>query len=259
LHVRANTDIDIFIKDMRWLGAHLDPSCLPLSEEDKKRWYYALLRIQQAIDIAFTFQGLHDSKIPKNKLYFLHKRLDILNEHGQSKAPDYFFELQTAGRLLRYLPPESIIFQEPDIIINPSDNRIGIACKYLQSEKNLSHRISDAADQGKRARVPFIIMIDISEIFRSKIGAKAIHVDTQEELTSQIDNFVSDFMGHHTNSIKRSFEKEACGVIILARSVGWVNKPSLALNWHTAFMQCPNISIPSAGFAIQQLIELMRK
>jgi hypothetical protein len=102
-------------------------------------------------------------------------------------------------------------------------------------------------------------MLDISELFRANIGAKAIQVDTREELASEIDKFVSDFMKNHTNSIKRAFEKDAGGVIISARGIGLVNKPTVSWNWYTTYKQCPNLEIPYTGYALLWLTELIKQ
>ena len=50
MHVRARTDIDIFIKDMRWLAVNLDSNPTSLGEKKMERWINAFLRTQQAMD-----------------------------------------------------------------------------------------------------------------------------------------------------------------------------------------------------------------
>jgi hypothetical protein len=258
IRIVPTSDIGVFVKDMRWLSDHLDPACLPFNDADGKKWRDALFRTTQAFNIAFTFQGLRDTTIPPSKFDRIQQTLDVLNERGNSQAPDNFFELEIAGRLSKHLAPNSIAFEEPDIVINYPSGKVGIACKYLQSKKKLPTRINEAAIQGQRTGMPYLVMVDVSQLYRSNIGAKGIHVDTKDELISDIDDFVSQLMSNQMNSINKAFEKGAGGVVISARGIGFVNKPALSWNWHTIYKEYPNVNFVNAGDTLNWLTGLLK-
>jgi hypothetical protein len=258
IHVNPSSDIAVFITDMRWLANHINTHPSQLSQSEKERWSYAFLRTQQAVNIAFTLQRLHGSKIPKDKFSIIQQKLDVLNKHDFSRASGHFFELEIAGRLASYFPAEDISFEEPDIVIESSIGKLGIACKCLESEKRLDRGIEQAASQGFSAGIPYFIVIDVSQILRLHIGATARYVDTRENLVLESENFVSNILKNQVRAIDEALKKKASGVIITTRIIGLVSQPELSWHWYTAVSQCPNLEVPDNGYGLQFLSDLLR-
>jgi len=259
VEIRPHSDIAMLIKDTLWLADHLDTSPERLTRKELDRWIHAFLRVQQGRNISFTFERLINAQIPQEKLRILQKRLDYLGEKGDSHAPEVFFELEVAGRIARQYPGWKILFEEPDIIIEYPTGRVALSCKKAKSERNLSKRLSEAADQGARAKVPFFVIVDAQEILGSPFPEKLVRASTQEDLAAKCSGFLADLIVRCSKPIATALDKGAGGVIFCARCVGLVEKPRLSLCWCLRHQCCPNLSIRDTGYALKYLVQMMEE
>jgi len=257
--IRPKSDIALFINDMSWLAEHILSSPKQLTEKEIRRWLNAFLHAQQASNMAFILQRLSNTQIPKNKLEILQKRLDSLNTQGASQAPDIFFEMEIAGRLAREYPGWKISFEEPDVVMEYPDGRVGLSCKRPKSKRNLPKLINAAADQGTRAGVEYLIVVDASELLKLHWQLPFLHVSTQKNLASECKTFLAELINECSKPIADALTKGSGGVIFCARCVGLVRKPQLSLSWCLRHQSCPNLSIPGAGNAINLLVQVMEQ
>jgi hypothetical protein len=254
--INQQSDIAIFISDLRWLAEYEIRKAKGFSQEERERGALASLHVLQAIDIAFAFQRLRDSSIPEDKLLIVQKRLDHLNKVDNSKAPDIFFEMEIAGRLAR--KEWSVIFAEPDVVIEYHGGQVGISCKRVKSIDKIGMRVSEAGKQGANSNMPYFVFIDVGEILASQHG-RLLHLDTPKEFSDQCEKNLGDLIGQRSKSLGRALSKGAGGVAFYARCVGLINKPSVSLRWYSCFKQCPNLSISGAADALKELIEVMKQ
>jgi len=259
VEIRHHSDIALLIKDTLWLADNLDSSPEMLTREETDRWVDTFLRIQQARNISFVFERLVKTQIPREKLQILQKKLDYLSQKGDSHAPDIFFEMEVAGRVSRHYPGWNINFEEPDIIIEYPAGRAALSWKRPKSERKLSERLSEAANQGARAKVPFFVIADVQAILELSLGGKLLHVSTQEHLSSACSDFLAALIVRHSKSIAAALDKGAGGVILCTRCVGLVDKPNLSLCWCLRHKSCPNLGIPGAGSAMELLVKVMEE
>jgi hypothetical protein len=259
VEIRLHSDIALLIKDTLWLADNLDSSPETLTKEETNRWVDTFLRIQQAKNISFVFERLVNTQIPRQKLQILQKRLDYLSQKGDSHAPDIFFEMEVAGRVSRRYPGWNVNFEEPDIIVEYPAGRAALSCKRPKSERKLSGRLSEAANQGARVKVPFFVIADVQEMLGFSLEGKLLHVSTQEDLTSACSDFLAALIARHSKSIATALAKGAGGVILCARCVGLVDKPNLSLCWCLRHKSCPNLGIPGAGSAMGLMVKVMEE
>jgi len=164
-----------------------------------------------------------------------------------------------AARIARQYPGWNIVFEEPDIVIEYPTGRVAFCCKKAKSERNLSKLLSEAANQGVKAKVPFLVIMDVEEMMELQLGGKLLHVSTQPDLSSRCSDFLAALIARHSKSIATALAKGAGGVILCTRCVGLVYKPSLSLCWCLRHKSCPNPSIPGAGYALKCLVQLMEE
>lgn len=265
--IKPLSDMAIFIKEIRWLAENICSSPEKMTKKEINRWIYSFLRIQQARNISTIFGRLADAQIPVEKLHILQKRLDCLNQQGDSQAPDIFFELEVAGRIARQYPNWNIVFKEPDIVIEYPKGRVGLSCKRPKSERRLSDRLSEAANQGIRAGIPFFIIIDTQEILQKMqkdeqqilkppFSKYLIHTSSQTDLESKCMGYLADLVVRYSKPIADVLSKGTGGVIFCARCVGLVDNP-MSLCWCLRHQSCPNLSISGTGYALKWLVKLM--
>lgn len=256
ISISPNSDIDSIIKYTLFLSEYLDRPYDVLTETERRKVANAYLRIDQAMHIAHIFNRLRKTQIPKNKVKFLKKRLDRLSIRGDSKAPDILFEMEVAGRLAGKHPNLVIKFDEPDIVVEYPNGRVGFSCKRPKNETRLFERIKEAAEQGKRTNMPFFVVISADEIL---IPASFIEFRTRKELDRQIKNSLTGLMKKCTRSVKQAFEKGAGGVILCARKVAFIREPSFSICWRLRHKYRANPNIENVGYVLKYLINIMEQ
>jgi hypothetical protein len=254
--IRTNSDIELFIKETRWLADNLDKSRNSLTKENQRRFINAFLRVEQAKNISNVFRQLHDINIPKHKVKFFNKRLDRINRIGDSHAPDILFELEVAGRLARarVFRNVNIQFEEPDIVIEFPGGRIALSCKRPKSIRRLSERIKEAANQGSKTDLSFLVIIGVREII---IKQPFFKFKTQEEFTKHVNDSLNRLLDMCSNSISYAFEKGAGGVIFCDRFVAFVEEPKLSINWYVRHRYRANQIINDIDCVLTDFINLM--
>jgi hypothetical protein len=259
MEIGPHSDIAVLIRNTLWLANRLDISPEQLSRKELDRWVRAFLCVQQGKNISFVLDRLVSTQIPREKLQILRKRLDYLSEKGDSHAPDIFFEMEVAARVCRYYPGWNVYFEEPDLIMEYPEGRAALCCKRVKSERKLPKRLIEAAEQGAKAKVPFFVIVDVQELFEHFFGGRILRVSTQDALSSACSGFLDTLIVRHAKSIAAALGKGAGGVILRARCIGLVDKPSLSLCWCLKHKSCPNLGVPAAGSAIGLLVELMEE
>jgi hypothetical protein len=254
--MNPSSDIAMFIREMRWLAEHLDKPKALLKATDQKRFVDGLLIVDQAENIAATFARLAETETVKPKLDLLKNRLNRLNKQGDPKARDIFFELEVAGRVAQY-PQWHVSFREPDIIIGWPDGCIGLACKRVRSDKQLSKRIREAADQGARSGFPFFVILEVENLISA---GRFLFMRSAHELESYANQRLSQLVLDCSRAAQRAFDKGAGGLILCGRFVGMIgSEPGTveAIRWCLRHQSIPNHEFPGAGTCLDTLVDLM--
>lgn len=129
---------------------------------------------------------------------------DLLNgslyllKREQSKAKDTLWELE----LLRILTDHGIAaeLREPDILFSLSGPTLGVACKKIYSEGNVSKVVSKAVSQIERDAEFGIVGLNIDDLLPADVLLKA---NTTEEMTKSLVDFVQAFLARHERHFRR--------------------------------------------------------
>ena len=226
--IRPRSDISLLIRETLWLSKNIDKSRNSLTEQDQRRFIDAFLRVEQAKNISNVFSRLNEIQVPNHKLKFLNKRLDRLNREGDSRAPDMLFELEVAGRLARFKTFWNIQFAEPDIVIEFPGGKIGISCKRPKGINRLSERIKEAAKQGNKSDLSFLIIVGVRDIIMED---SFLRFRTNDEFNKLVDDSLEILMNNCSVPINYAFEKGAGGVIFCDRFVAFIDEPNSSINW----------------------------
>lgn len=118
--------------------------------------------------LAFAFDQLAQAE-PTDEYLGLLKKLvsdSVLPQDDRDNSPgrDAAFEIYVAAvcRAARLLP---VAFEEPDVTCTLDDKKYAFAAKRLKNLLNLRKRVSKAAKQIDRARLPGVIVLDVGLAF----------------------------------------------------------------------------------------------
>jgi hypothetical protein len=141
---------------------------------------------------------------------------------------------------------------------NYQNGRVGFVCKRPESERALSKRLSQAADQGSKAKIPFFILVDAQEMLKSAVGALLINANSQEDLEKTCSDFLANLLVNHQRPIEHALAKGAGGVTFCVRGIGYVASPP-SICFCLRHKSCPNLAMPGAGYALTCLTKLMEE
>ena len=251
---RPNSDLSRFIDDMRWLGANLHKSKVELGCKGNDRLTQAFIRAPQARHIANVFRWLRPSKVPASKLRVLKDRLDRLQEAGNSQAPDIFFELEVAGRLVVSDDEWRVSFEEPDVVVRYEDMALGFACKRPRTNAGLANCIERAAQQGATAELKCVVAVDTSHLL---LPTGLFPVNTQRELLEENARRLADLVSESQDAIAKAFAKDALGIMFFSRLFGFVETPKAAILWDSRILARANPQVPGAAPALARLSRAM--
>ena len=93
------------------------------------------------------------------------------------QARDYLYELWLAGALSE--AGFTVLLEEPDIVVegNGLSQKIGIACKYPSSEKQIHAHLSKGYSQLSRHKLPGFVVLGIDQIVVEKANLGSRFVD----------------------------------------------------------------------------------
>lgn len=154
----------------------------------------AMLQIDRIATAALGIPPTNEAALLKD---LLNGNLDLLKRE-QSKAKDTLWELE----LLRILTTHGIPaeLREPDILFTLSGPTLGVACKKIYSEGNVSKVISKAVSQIERDAEFGIVALNIDDLLPLDVLLKA---ETTEKMTKSLVDIVQDFMARHERPFRR--------------------------------------------------------
>jgi len=259
VQIRALSDIQMLITEVRWLANHIN-GLSGLSENDLKRGQDAFRRAEQAGNVAFTFKRLGNTQIPREKIEALKDRLDCLNERGNSRAPDIFFELEVAGRLARpWCADWNVSFEEPDIVVRCPAGEVAFACKRPKSANRIPQRIVEATKQGIKTKLMTFVMVGMDDIL---MGSRLWRAKRENDLRRTARNLLRDSSTTRKceEAIQLAFSKGAAGVVFCLWYVALVpGANGLALRWGPMHRRIANRAIPDAEKTLDVLVRLMEQ
>jgi hypothetical protein len=255
--INPTSDIGNFVREMRWLAAHLEMPRASLTTSEQNRFAEAFLRAEQAGYVADALRYLREVSIPPEKLKLLTERLDRLNTKDDPKAQDTLFEFVIAGRLARHSGC-LVSFEEPDLIITRDGRAYGLACKRVKSINKLDKRISEGAGQGVRSNMPCFVVVAVEYLTPA---ATLVLAKSREELSRCAEAMVERLSLQCLGGAQRAFAKGACGVILCGRFVAVISEQlgkADEIRWSVRYKGIPNLSIPGAGSDTFALIDVMK-
>jgi hypothetical protein len=184
-----------------------------LCNSDEEVTYERLFSALQIYRIAI-------SVLPIEKLDNSEKILgDLLNgsvnllERSQSKAKDTLWELE----LLLTLKSNGInaAIGEPDLVYSLSDQSVGIACKKLYSEANVSKVLSNAVSQIENTFELGIIALNIDDLLPAN---SILQKDTVDEMSNFLGKVNDYFLHKHERHLRRYLEPGRAISVLVACS-----------------------------------------
>ena len=130
----------------------------------------------------------------------LNGSLDLLSRE-RSIAKDFLWELEFWNILVNYGMHATL--EEPDIAVNFEGNKIGIACKKIYSENNVSKVLSEAVSQIEDSIDIGIIAINLDDLTPANSILKAPSV---EEVLQIIDKTNIGFIKNHERYLRKYLE-----------------------------------------------------
>ena|ERR1035437_5373031 len=154
----------------------------------------AMLQIDRIATAALAVPRANEAAFLKD---LLNGSLDLLKRE-QSKAKDTLWELELLRILTDHQIPAEL--REPDILFSLSGPALGVACKKLYSEGNVSKVVSNAVSQIERDAEFGIVALNIDDLLPADVLLKA---ETTEKMTKSLVDFVQDFMARHERHFRR--------------------------------------------------------
>ncbi len=154
----------------------------------------AMLQVDRIATAAIVIPRARETALLKD---LLNGSLDLLKRE-QSKAKDTLWELE----LLRILTDHGISadLREPDILFSLSGPTLGVACKKIYSEANVSKVVSKAVSQIERDTEFGIVALNIDDLLPADV---LLMVDTREEMVKSLVDFIQAFMARHERHFQR--------------------------------------------------------
>lgn len=191
LHVRRSSSIQILVQRASELSDAWLCDKLHTVTFDH---VLAMLQIDRIATAALAIPRAHEEAFLKD---LLNGSLDLLKRE-QSKAKDTLWELELLRILTDHQIPAEL--REPDILFSLSGPELGVACKKLYSESNVSKVVSNAVSQIEREAEFGIVALNIDDLLPADVLLKA---ETTEKMSRSLVNFVQDFMGRHERHFRR--------------------------------------------------------
>lgn len=169
----------------------------------------AMLQIDRIATAALGIPRASEAALLKD---LLNGNLDLLKRE-QSKAKDTLWELE----LLRILTAHGIPaeLREPDILFSLSGPTLGLACKKIYSEGNVSKVVSKAVSQIERDAEFGIVALNVDDLLPADVLLKA---ETTEKMTNSLVDFVQGFMARHERHFRRYLQPGRAMAVLVSCS-----------------------------------------
>jgi hypothetical protein len=137
-------------------------------QRDFLDWYRAMIAVEMLCEASIELSDF-PSQLLKKQLE-LATLSDLSQDFEQSQAKEYLYELQIAGTLHR--SGFTVVFAEPDLRVsgNGLSRQLGIACKYVSSEKKLNGRISKGYEQIADQGISGIVAVGMDNIIAENLN-----------------------------------------------------------------------------------------
>jgi hypothetical protein len=134
--------VEEFLADV---NASPDQALTKWMAKDFLQWYRAIIAAEMLCDSAVALKDFPADMLKKQ--LELSSMTDLSQDFEQSQSKEYLYELQIGATLHR--SGFQVQFAEPDLRIsgNELSQELGVACKYVSSEKKLNSNISKGYEQ----------------------------------------------------------------------------------------------------------------
>ncbi|MGB8225835.1 MAG: hypothetical protein WCE45_03055 [Sedimentisphaerales bacterium] len=132
----------------------------------------------------------------------------------KSEAKSFLWELEVWSWLRE--KTKNVKLEEPDITVNYSGSRIGIACKKLYSEKHVQNVLSEGVGQIEKEFEFGIVAINIDELLPENSVLKAENTNIASEIIQKNNDI---FLNKHSRHFEKYFSKSRIISTIISTSV----------------------------------------
>lgn len=199
-----------------------DASIMADFEENEKSTKPSFENLMGALHLHWIGEAVLSGKIPtkfKNKLEeLLDGELDLL-KRVRTRAKDTLWEFEVRNVLARANIPS--MFEEPDLIIPTSATPIGIACKKIYSEENLSKTVSNAVKQIERRGQEGVVALNTDDLLPADVLVK---VPNSDRAISHFRRRCEEFIQRHERIFLKYLEAGRC-LFVMVSSGGFVDIP----------------------------------
>jgi len=140
--------------------------------------------------------------------------LDLL-DRKRSHAKDVLWELELWTILKRRLF-NAALEEPPDIVVNFSKSKIGIACKKLYSEKHVQNVLSQAVAQIESSFDFGIVAVNIDDLLPAN---RILRVPTQDAMSQYISDLNARFLGAHERHFRKYLSSGRVISVLISTSV----------------------------------------
>ncbi len=259
LKLHETSDLSIMLSDLEWVAAssgYVFAEGGPINT-DRKRLARAILTYEQSRRIAATLSQMADEmcrteSIRKQKASPLRKRLNCISDQ-KAKSHDTLFELELAARLR--FDQWQVHLDEPDIILESKDARIGVACKRPKSVSSMKAAIQKAAEQGRKSGFCSFIAISTDAILsdsNSHRGPLQLISPSIESLQKRLESGMDRIASACEREISRAIGGQIGGVVLCGLGTALCENPS-SMAWVWRMNIYPDIAVPGAFHAAELL------
>jgi hypothetical protein len=224
--VSKSSDLGKMIDALEWMGSFPADAVQPDAAfaADKRKALRAFPLYEQAQRIARALTWARSIPGAKDKVIRLKKRLNRL-ETQDVGAQDYLFELEIAERLVGQ--GLKVFFDEPDIVVHFTEEKLGLACKRPRNVARLRERIREAADQVARQPFQGVIIMGVEALFHKSGDPKRptiTYLADQGRLVARATEILDEAIARARPDIVAAFQKGAAGILFCGIATAWNQK-----------------------------------
>jgi hypothetical protein len=208
LDPKRSTSFMTFVEDT----ARLSDALLCAKDDDTSySQIFSTLQLSRIVEAVDSIAD--DPSLPRLLSELLDGTLNLL-DRSRSKAKDTLWELEL-HKALR-LNGVHVVFGEPDLLLAANQGHIGVACKKLYSDANLSKVLSGAVGQIERSVKLGLVAINIDDLLPEGVILKAPNEGTAAGI---LNRRIANFMSNHERHLRHYMEPGRTIAILVSCAV----------------------------------------